>query len=101
MRGSRTVKHASAPVALARDADGAAVRLDEPARQREADPKPAERAIGTLRALDEEIEDPRLHVGGNADAAVRDDEHRFVLHSGHVDVSASRKGLPPSQKDLR
>jgi len=61
--------------ALAESGDGPLVQLHDLLDQREADPKAPLRSGRGLDGLCEGLEDPRQHVGGDADPGVRDRDH--------------------------
>ena len=65
------------------------VELDQPANEREPDAEPALRAVVRVRALHEEVEDPRQQIGPDADAGVGDAEQDGVARSFGRDVDAA------------
>ena len=64
--------------AVALRLDGAAVHLDQPLHQRQADAQPALRALQRPVHLGEHVEDAGQHLGRDADAGVPDPDHRLL-----------------------
>ena len=86
-------EHAAPAGSFARRLDAAAVQVDEPLHQGEADAEPRRRPVEPGLALHEQVEDPRQEIGGDAGAG--------VLHAEHGQaVPASRRrpspGRPPA-----
>ena len=76
-RGSRTTNSLPAPLPPLRRLDAAAVQLDEPLHEREAEPEapqpPLERGVGLAERLEEAGQHGRLDAGaGVPDAQLRD-----------------------------
>src|SRR5256714_1570197 len=73
----------------------APMQLGERPHQRQADPEAALRAVQRALALDEQAEDLRQHVAGDADALVLDPEHGIVAlaRRPHADGAAGRRVL--------
>ena len=67
-----------------------AVQRDQVLHQREADAQAALRAIGRARRLLEQVEDPRQHLGGDADPVVLhgQDQLPVVRGDAELDVAA-------------
>src|SRR6202022_57654 len=80
---------AAMPGPLAERVDGAAVKLDQAAHQREADPEAALRTIRQLIALDEELEHRREPLGRDASPVVAhaDDHLAALTPAVHLDVA--------------
>ena len=78
-RGSRTTNSAAPAGALAEGLHRAAVHLDQPAHQRQADAQAALRAVERSLSLHEQVEDAPSRSARDADAVVAHDDDRLVL----------------------
>ena len=78
--GRRTRSSRAAPGPGAARLDAAAVQPDERSHDGQPEPEPALRSIQRLPLLHEQVEDPRQHLGADADAGVaHDDQHAAVV----------------------
>src|SRR5205823_10949692 len=88
-------KFAALAQSAAESGNRAAVHLDQPLHQREADAQSALGAVERAGALHEKIEHFGPQRGGNADARVTHAQHRLVILATHRngDVSSLRSVL--------
>src|SRR6476661_8455119 len=83
-------RHDAPGAGLALHADAPAVRLDDPARDRQAEPRPLARSDPTvMRDLEEAIEDARQLLGGNSLAGIGDGDDHAATAAPNLDRHAS------------
>ena len=78
------------------------MQVDQPAGQRESDAETAVRAVGRLVALNEEVEDVRQAIFGDANASVAhaDVDHPVVTTGRDLDLPAGRGELRGVVQDV-